>query len=193
MEKEMYFCCELKCFRRFNTEVDGIACSKCLASGCCYCDCVMHMKYMYDTYCCSLLCTKPKLGICLLCPGACLCKCVTHQRAMLQKANNETARINGQTLKVSKYQGKEKHCCEKKCFPIPDQLFHGLTCKQCDAVNFCKCECITWMEMQKSNRVYEPLKKPKDGWQASSEKDLKPLQRDKFFEERKRENYFSNI
>ena len=144
-----------------------------MSDGCCLCDCVTYMKYMHDTHCCALFCTKPQLGICLLCPGACLCQCVSHQRAMLQETGVETTRMNRQVMEVVKYQ-EGKYCCEKKCFPIPHRLFRGLACKQCNSVNFCKCECVTFKNKGRSR--YEPLKKPTEGWQAASEKDLVNLQ-----------------
>ena len=188
-EEDMRFCCELKCFLLPNEGVDGQACEECRSFGNCHCDCVMYMKYMHDTHCCPLFCTKPELGICLLCPGACLCKCVTHQRVMLQKDCIETTRINGQVLEVDEYQ-EGTYCCEKKCFPIPVRLFRGLTCKLCNAVNVCKCECVTWKNRNRSPR-YECLKKPTAGWQAASEKDLVEFQQEKSFKERLHDHYFS--
>ena len=187
--KDMHFCCELKCVFLPNKGVDGQACQKCRSFGNCHCDCVMYMKYMNDKHCCELFCTKPELGICLLCPGACLCKCVLHQYAMLRKYGIETWSINGQMMELVKYQ-EETYCCEKKCFPTPYRLYRGLVCNRCDAVNFCKCKCVTWKN--RSSR-YECLKKPTGGWQDASEKDLVEYQEGKSFKDRLRDHYFSTI
>lgn len=140
-EEDMRFCCELKCFLLPNECVDGPACGKCRSSGYCKCDCVKHMKYMHDTHCCPLFCTRPKLGICLLCPGACLCKCVAHQREILKKVGIETIRVNGQVMELVKHR-EGLYCCDNKCFVIPLRLIRGLACKRCDGVNFCKCNCV---------------------------------------------------
>lgn len=37
--KNILYCCELKCFKLDNTEVDGLACNKCGAYGQCHCQC----------------------------------------------------------------------------------------------------------------------------------------------------------
>ncbi|KAG8171606.1 hypothetical protein JTE90_005447 [Oedothorax gibbosus] len=183
MAEKIYFCCELQCFPCYSEGVDGIACQKCMACSFCQCDCVMYMKYRRDTHCCPLFCCRPTFGECILCPGACLCPC----KSQLQ--NGQTVRMNGREIKVVEYRGNETHCCEKKCFPMPDQIFRGLACLKCKAVNYCKCGCMSWKAKQKES--YMPLVRPDGGWETVTEKDWKPWKRGVYFEETLRNHYFS--
>lgn len=44
------YCCDKKCFKRGNDEVDGIACRQCEAFCQCYCKCITHMEYIYGNH-----------------------------------------------------------------------------------------------------------------------------------------------
>lgn len=47
MDSNLRYCCNLKCFVKRGTEVDGIACKRCMSSCRCYCKCKTYMKNIY--------------------------------------------------------------------------------------------------------------------------------------------------
>lgn len=131
-------------FRIPNQSVDGMACGKCRSYGFCRCRCVTHMREMRYRHCCELFCIEPARDICLLCEGTCYCLCATLQKEYVRDAAR-TLRINGKLVELVTVE-RPSFCCPKECFHVPDQLIRGLACTRCKAVNFCKCDCVTWQE-----------------------------------------------
>lgn len=136
-----WYCCELKCFDMTGYDVvDGIACNTCQSFSFCRCKCKTFLKEELYNFCCKHLCSRPnRKEKCLLCGDKlCLCQC-KHQT----KTSNIKIKINNQFMDVV-YIQKSDYCCEKKCFQIPHHLVRGLACQKCKAVNYCKCDCVTW-------------------------------------------------
>ncbi|KAG8170333.1 hypothetical protein JTE90_014804 [Oedothorax gibbosus] len=158
------YCCDRKCYKAPETQVDELACEKCHSFGYCKCLCSTLMSIPYNV-CCSKKCSKLGYDICILCRFACYCLCDYRNNDIVKRPGIVTARINCKLVEMFKYKGERKYCCEKQCIPIPTLVVRGLACRKCKAVNYCKCECPTWMR-----RYKEAVEQLMQEWQYNEQR-----------------------